>query len=88
MFTIKLYSDNGCRQRILEAESFTILRPGDGKPGDEAEITVHQKSGDGCRYDIRPEMPPGYEGPPVFQKAIIENSTGKTTEIIQLRPGL
>jgi hypothetical protein len=83
MFTIKLYQDAG-RQKILAAESFTILRGG-SSPG-EAEITLHQKNGDGVRYDIRPEPTEYYEGPTIFQRAIIENSAGKTTEIIQLRP--
>ena len=50
MFTIKLYSSNGYRQRILEAESFTILRGGDDGG---AEITLHQKNGaEDNRYDI------------------------------------
>lgn len=88
MFTIKLYTENGFRQKILEAESFTILRGSASPEGDEAEITLHQKNGDGVRYDIRPQQPDGYEGPAVFQRAIIENAAGKTTEIIQLRPGL
>lgn len=83
MFTIKLYQDVG-RQVILAAESFTILRGG-SSPG-EAEITLHQKNGEGRRYDIRPEPPEGYEGPTIFQRAIIENMAGKTTEIIQLSP--
>lgn len=88
MFTIKFYSDNGFRQKILSAESFTILRGGASPGGDEAEITLHQKNGDGVRYDIKPTPPDGHEGPAIFQRAIIENAAGKTTEIIQLRPGL
>lgn len=86
MFTIKLYQDSG-RQRILEADSFTILRMDDNTPErDEAEITLHLKNGDNIRYDIKPVPPDGYQGPPVFQRAIIENMAGKTTEIIQLHP--
>jgi hypothetical protein len=87
MFTIKLYQDAG-RQKILAAESFTILHGGNNG---EAEITLHQKNqNDDIRYDIRPELPTleGYEGPTIFQRAIIENMAGKTTEIIQLRPSL
>ena len=84
MFTIKLYQDAG-RQKIMAAESFTILRGGDN-PG-EAEITLHLKNGEGVRYDIKEAPPPtDYDGPTIFQKAIIENMAGKTTEIIQLRP--
>ena len=82
MFTIKLYQDAG-RQKIIAAESFTILSGGDHG---EAEITLHQKNqNDDVRYDIRPEPPEGYEGPTIFQRAIIENMAGKTTEIIQIR---
>ena len=85
MITIKLYQDTG-RQKIMAAESFTILRS--GKNPSEAEITLHFKNGEGVRYDIMAEPPEGYEGPTVFQRAIIENMAGKTTEIIQLRPML
>ena len=91
MFTIKLYSDNGYRQKILSAESFTILRGGSGPGGDEAEITLHQKNqNDDVRYDIKPSapLPNDYAGPVIYQRAIIENAAGKTTEIIQLRPSL
>jgi hypothetical protein len=87
MFTIKLYSDNGYRQKILSAESFTILRGGSSPGGDEAEITLHQKNrNDDRRYDIKSAAPTpeNYEGPPIFQRAIIENASGKTTEIITL----
>ena len=41
MFTIKLYQDAG-RQKIMAAESFTILRGGDNPS--EAEISLHQKN--------------------------------------------
>lgn len=87
MFTIKFYSSDGCRQIIREAESFTILRS--PKLNDwSAEITMHQKSGESSRIDIAedgPEAPARPEGwPAVFAKAIIENSAGKTTEIVGL----
>lgn len=81
MFTVKFYTEDGYRQVIKTAESFTILRGGDDGG---AEITLHQKSpGDSCRIDIGPlgtERPEGW--PPLFQKAIIENAAGRTTEII------
>lgn len=84
MFTIKFYSEDGYRTRILSAESFTVLRGENG----EAEITLHQRSpNDDARYDIvsgKIGRPEGW--PPVFGKAIIENVAGKTTEIIALRP--
>lgn len=86
MFTIKLYSADPnnaepYRQRILTADSFTILRGSDGS----AEITLHNGA-TGVRYDIGPDTPrePGW--PDVYQKAIIENAAGRTTEIITLRP--
>ncbi len=85
MFTIKFYSGDGCRQIIREAESFTILRSPD--MSGEAEITLHQKVGfESCRIDIGddsasgPIRPEGW--PPLFAKAIIENSAGRTTEIV------
>lgn len=86
MFTVKLYTDNGLRQRILSAESFTILHDKDGAGH---EITLHQKNGnDDSRYDIKADCPVPDGFPPRFQKAIIENANGKTTEIIgiALRP--
>ena len=81
MFTIKLYGSTG-HCRILEAESFSILRGDFG----EAEITVHQKDPeDTRRYDLRGDgdgsiLEEGFN--PVFQRAIIENSNGKTTEVL------
>jgi hypothetical protein len=82
MFTIKFYSTgpSGSRQVITEANSFTILRADDGT----AEITLHQKSGDDTRVDINDA--PAQDGwPPRYESAIIENSAGKTTEMINLR---
>lgn len=82
MFTIKFYS-NG-RQRILSAESFTILRSDEG-----AEITLHQKNqGDDIRIDIALDGPRNdYDNwPPCYQRAIIENAAGKTTEIVDISP--
>lgn len=89
MFTIKFYSADGYRQIIKEAESFTILRPAHEQLG-SAEITLHQKNpADDRRYDVKDDgstgggVPDG--APPRFEKAIIENSAGRTTEIITLR---
>lgn len=81
MFTIKFYSADGHRSVIREADSFTVLRGADGS----AEITLHQKSGEDYRIDIEGlhPAPPREEGwPPIFSKAIIENASGKTTEVI------
>jgi hypothetical protein len=79
MFTIKLYADQGYRQRIIEAESFTLLRPSDGS----VEITLHGVRLNGemmdCRFDLG--APPRADNLP-WDKAIIENAHGKTTEII------
>lgn len=84
MFTAKFYSDNGFRQRIMSAESFTLLRAEDGT----AEITLHQKNqSEDCRIDINwDDAPRDSYMPPLYQKAIIENPAGKTTEIIALGP--
>lgn len=93
MFTIKLYSEyaNGTwgRQRIYSAESFTVLRA----PNGTAEITLHQKNqNDDFRVDIEWEHFKDQSGgnpiyyPPVFQRAVIENAAGRTTDIISLGP--
>jgi hypothetical protein len=79
MFTIKVYE--GSKQRIYAAESFTILRGDNG----EAEITVHTKDNrEDFRLDVRHAEPD--DPARVFDKAIIENAAGRTTEIIALGP--
>lgn len=83
MFTIKLYQtgDGSYRQKILTALSFTILKNGDGK----FEITLHQKDqSDDRRYDIAPAEGREAGWPDCFDTAIIENSAGKTTEVLRL----
>lgn len=83
MFTIKAYS--GSRQVIKVAESFTILR---GEFG-SAEITLHQKNpNEDTRIDVG-FLDEGVDTDvPTFQRVVIENQLGKTTEIIQalMRP--
>lgn len=87
MFTIKFYSVSlgGCRQVIKEAESFTILKSDDGT----VEITLHQRDqAYDRRIDIGDTSKPIPEGwPPRFESAIIENSAGKTTEMVNYRAG-
>lgn len=87
MFTIKFYrgtpgSPDGYRQCILSADSFTVLRGGD----DSAEITLHRKNGDDQRVDVAHPAPRQPDWPDVYDRAIIENAAGKTTEIIALSP--
>ena len=86
MFTIKFYSADGYRQIIREAESFTILRGPHEQLG-SAEITLHQKNpADDRRYDVKDENALlTADSPQCFAKAIIENSAGRTTEIVTLR---
>lgn len=87
MFTIKLYTGggpDGYKQRILSADSFTILRGDDGS----AEITLHNGN-DGKRYDIGfvdPEKPRPDGWPDIWERAIIENVAGRTTEMIGMKP--
>ena len=87
MFTIKFYTNDNARQIIRSAESFTILRDEDKG---EYEITMHQKNqNEDSRIDILPVgTPRDPMWPPVFQKAIIENGAGRTTEIIHAGPSL
>lgn len=86
MFVVKFYSADGYRQIIEEADSLSILR--DGKT-ENAEITLHRKSGESVRRDINDEpAPDDVAWPPRFVRAIVENSAGKTTEMVGLRgPG-
>jgi hypothetical protein len=94
MFTLKLYNWNGGRCDIVEAESFTILRAAKSErvaPKEPighssgyaalAEITAHLKNGESRRYDIQGHGDPAWPVPS-FEKAIIENSAGRTTEIV------
>ena len=71
---------------LRSAESFSILRSdNDGS----AEITLHQRDpGDDRRYDIvgPADIPRPPHWPEVFDKAIIENAAGRTTEIVVLHP--
>lgn len=82
MFTLKLYADDGFRQRIVECESFTVLRPTNCAP----EITCHGVRDQGAWHDIRFDIVGNSqsEHEPEFRwdKAILENSNGKTTEIV------
>lgn len=83
MMTLKLMKDNGFRTRILEAESFTVLKSNSGGtncPTNEwAEITGHTANGD-FRYDVGKS--PHSEPDRIFDRAYIENSQGKTVEVI------
>jgi len=82
MFTLKFYRFDGSRTRILSADFITILRDGNLN----AEITLHRNVGEDIRVDIGPEeeRPDGW--PAVYQRVIIENAAGKTTEIINAGP--
>lgn len=98
MFTIKLYKGNGFRQRLLEAESFTILR---NLESGTSEITLHRSPGPNGefrdeRFDVTSASLADADGPADddglglvsvdrrYERAIIENAAGKTTEIISL----
>ena len=86
MFTIKFYTELGSRIRIRTAQSFTILESRDGW-----EISLHQKdgsSGGDSRVDVKAPWPEAItsddqakQWPERFQRAIIENENGKTTDI-------
>lgn len=84
MLTLKVYADNGFRTRIIECESVSVIRPGNCS----VEITCHgiRCNGDWTdrRFDIVGVDYAPREGDDPFrwEKAIIENANGKTTEII------
>lgn len=77
MFTLKFYANETRRLRIEEADSLTILRD-----GESAEITMHRRAGDDIRLDVTDREPATSDAPLTYEKVIIENSAGKTTEII------
>lgn len=84
MLTVKLYADDGFRQRIVEAESLTVLRPQSG----DIEITCHGVRHRGettdTKFDLlskNVERSVGFEPDFWWSRAIIENANGKTTEI-------
>lgn len=95
MFTLKLYANNGWRQRIVEVESFTIIRNGSAYPGTvkksehdaRVEITAHYKGDYSERFDIGIDaVEDGILADGLrmnYSEAIIENAAGKTTEIIR-----
>jgi hypothetical protein len=70
----------------MAAESFTILRD----PAGCAEITLHQKNQtDDSRVDVGPaDDKRDALWPHLFQRAIIENAAGRTTEMISAPPAL
>ena len=80
MFTLKFYSDDGRRSRIVSADMLTILRTDLG-----AEVTLHQKDGNDFRVDVTLEARKADE-PRAYEKVIIENERGQTTEIIRALP--
>lgn len=82
MFTIKFYSEDNYRQVIEEADSFTVLRGPKDAVVEITEITLHRRTGEDKRIDIGKAPHQGENWPPVFYRAIIENSAGKTSEII------
>jgi len=82
MFTIKLYDGN--KQRILEAESFTVqLNSGAGCNTEGpytrnwAEITLHNRTDD-VRYDVGESPYTEQLGGNIYKTAYIENANGKT----------
>ena len=93
MFTIKM--SDGYRERILEAESFTILHENDGIPNTPnsqavrywAKVTLHNR-GEDVRYDIGDSPLRDSTGGEiqVFQNAYIENAIGKTVKAISFGP--
>lgn len=84
MFTLKLYAMGGTRMSIVEAERFTVLQVPSNTVPFGAEITAHRAVGFDERFDVHGGLP-GNPHKPLsggWEKAIIENSAGRTTEII------
>ena len=62
MFTIKFYGHDG-RRIIRSAHDFTILA--DDMRG-FYEVTLHQKDGESCRFDIGEDVPRQDGWPPLM----------------------
>jgi hypothetical protein len=81
MLTIKLKDSHS--ERILEAESFTVIHGYDGSDNQKfrawIEITLHHSSGD-TRYDVGDSPMRDVADSPVrvYDVAYIENATGRT----------
>lgn len=84
MFTLKLYQAD--KIRIVECESVTVYRWANGA----AQVTLHQKPGGFDSVACVGDPPPmAADGSMVYDRAIVENASGKTTEMIypEPRPG-
>lgn len=84
MITVKLYAEGDFRQRVIECESVTVLRPANCA----IELTLHGMRVEGeisdRRFDLigHPSaLTPDNDAIP-WERAIIENANGKTSEII------
>jgi len=81
MFTLKLYQAD--KLRIVECVSVTVYRWENGS----AQVTIHEKIPGfdtvACVGD--PPVMAG-DGSPIYDRAILENAAGKTTEIINAFP--
>lgn len=86
MFTIKLY--RGSKMRIYEAGSFTVNSDGPAASGGRHEITLHDVPGQpDFRVDLTFENEPTTDAPVrYFDSAIIENASGKTTQMFSAAP--
>lgn len=82
MFTVKLYCQS--RLRIARADSLTVIT--EDKSGFLKGLTLHQHAtGDDEVFyvgTISPETESYVDPFRVYDRAIIENANGKTTEII------
>lgn len=82
MFTLKLQA--WPRTRIIECESVTIYCYDHGT---SYQITAHQRDGnDRAFYAGDDNVPKTYLSDEWFERVIIENAAGKTTQIIQPLP--
>jgi hypothetical protein len=81
MFTLKLYADAASVTEIIECRAITVNRSHDGT---RLEV-VHADGGNQSLY-IGPSRVASDLGEPIYDKAIVENAAGKTTEIIVPRP--
>jgi hypothetical protein len=80
MFTVKLYRDGGALRRISRADSITL---GELEPDGLRVVTLHRSDGAAEEYFVghTTHQSPHHES--TYERAIVENSAGKTTEVIR-----
>lgn len=84
MFTIKLYRA-GQLKRIAQADSIDVGELASAQ-GDARELVLHRKDETDTYYVGPPDAVSPDHHPFTFDRAIVENALGRTTEDMRARP--